>query len=120
MTRPQVVYYGPRDVASSVFQQYLHMLGYASDLVSNPARLFDAVFEHRAAILVLAMPDSPERLIDLAGQLRECAGGPHYPIFILSHEMLDTEVPDVEVIWHPNALRQLANRITKLGPRLED
>ncbi len=115
MRKPKIIYFGPQDVATDVFQQYMHSLGYSSELVTDPNRLLEAVLAHAAAITILAMPDPPERLIDLARQLRQCAEGPNYPIFILAHETVEVSVAEVEVIWRPYALSQLAERIAKMA-----
>ncbi len=114
MPNPQLIYFGPPDVASAVFQQYMHLLGYSLELLTDPRQLFESVQVYPAAIVILAMPDLPERLVDLARQLRQCAPASNYPIFILAHETFEISVPEVEMIWRPHALSLLAERIRKM------
>ncbi len=116
METPAIFYYGPRDVASEVFKSYMACLGFHVRTSQDSQELFHTLVSSPALVIILLADGDPAETLRLAHQIRECAPGPCYPIFVLASVPLETNVSYAQVISRPNALGQVAERLAKWAP----
>ncbi len=115
MSLPIILYCGPADVSSDVFEQYMSCLGYSVVIVPDPDALVETLASYAHAILILAFAEPPDRLTSRARRIRRYTSGRQLPIFILSHETFDPKLPCTFVIPRPQALKQVVERIRGLS-----
>ena len=119
MARPGLLYFGRADLAATVFEKYMAVLGFETAITLDRGQLLGWATSGKVTIAVLANQEPADELLDFARELQSHFAPGAYTVLVLGDDEYLSPDGSLNIVSRPYRLTQIAGLISQLARKIE-